>query len=139
MDVVTIERDFTAWLAGKLNLTVDNGIFRGGIPEGLGQGVAVIFGSEVKSPGFYGFRPRTWNVQILAKFDDRDAALVFQTALNGVFPVPGFRHGSTSFTSATPRGSSEPYSAEDGGVVKTYVSYNITLVVLTTGCQTVTN
>ena len=33
MDVITIERAFTAWLAEKLNLTVDAGIYRGGIPE----------------------------------------------------------------------------------------------------------
>ena len=51
MDVIEIERTFTAWLAEKLNLAVDNGIYRGGIPQGVDYGVAVIFGSEVKATG----------------------------------------------------------------------------------------
>ena len=63
MDVVTIERDFTSWLAQKLGLEIDKSIFRGGIPEKLEEGVGVLFGAEVPVSGFYGFRPRTWNTQ----------------------------------------------------------------------------
>ena len=85
MDVVTIERDFTAWIASKLNLTVDTNIFRGGIPEGVEEGVGVLFGSEVPSRSFYGFRPRSWNVQVLAKFESRDAAFVLNSCLAGLF------------------------------------------------------
>ena len=70
MDVIAIERDFTAWVAEKLNLELDKGIYRGPIPSGLECGVGVLFGSEVPAAGFYGFRPRTWNVQILGKFDE---------------------------------------------------------------------
>ena len=135
MDVIEIERDFTAWIAQKLNLTVDADCFRGGIPDGIEYGVGVIFGSEEKIAGFYGFRPRTWNVQVLAKFDSRDAAMVLQTCLNALVPNTGFAFGSTRFMSVVQRGMSEPYTAEDGGKVKTFVSFNMAVTVLTTGRQ----
>lgn len=135
MDVVTIERDFTAWVAGKLNLKLDKGIFRGGIPQGVGTGVGVLFGSEVSAAGFYGFRPRTWNVQILGKFDDRDAAMILLSCLNGLFPCAGFTCGETKIRHIEPRGGAEPYTVEDGGTVKTCVSFNLLLSVLTTGPQ----
>ncbi|MDD4817299.1 MAG: hypothetical protein PHI85_04950 [Victivallaceae bacterium] len=135
MDVVTIERDFVSWIAEKLHLTVDIGIFRGGIPVGVDQGVAVLLGSEVPSAGFYGFRPRTWNAQILAKYNDRDAAMTLLSCLTGLFPCPGFTHGATKFLSVSPRGSSEPYTSEDAGVKKTYLSFNVVLSVLTSGAQ----
>ena len=135
MDVLTIERDFTAWVASVLNLTVDQDVFRGGIPEGVEQGVGVLFGSEVPSRGFYGFRPRTWNVQIIGKYADRDASMRLLSCLNGLFPRPGFTHNSTKFVSISPRGASEPYEADDGGVMKTFVSFNVLLSVLTTGAQ----
>ena len=137
MDVIEIERAFTAWLAEKLNLPVDAGIYRGGIPQGVDYGVAVIFGSEVKSAGFYGFRPRTWNVQILAKFDERDPALVLQTCLNALTPQPGFAYGGMQVLSLVSRGSGEPYLAEDDGKVKHFVSVNWVVSVLTTGRQIV--
>ena len=136
MDVVEIERAFTAWLAEKLNLTVDAGIYRGGIPENVEYGVAVIFGSEIKASSFYGFRPRTWNVQILAKFDDRDAAMILQTCLNGLAPATGFTYGGVKFLAIVPRGSGEPYTAADDGKTKHFVSANWTVSVLTTGRQT---
>lgn len=135
MDVLTIERDFTAWLAGQLGFAVDNGIYRGGIPEGIDKGVAVIFGAEEKARGFYGFRPRAWQVQIFAKFADRDDALRLQTTLNGMFPRPDFAFGDTRFITAAPRGSSEPYLAADNGETKVFVSYNLVLTVLTVGTQ----
>lgn len=135
MDVVAIERDFTAWVAEKLNLELDKGIYRGPIPSGLECGVGVLFGSEVPAAGFYGFRPRTWNVQILGKFDDRDAAMILLSCLNGLFPCAGFTCGETKIRHIEPRGGAEPYTVEDGGKVKTYVSFNLLLSVLTTGAQ----
>lgn len=135
MDVVAIERDFTAWVAEKLNLELDKGIYRGPIPAGLECGVGVLFGSEVPAAGFYGFRPRTWNVQILGKFDDRDAAMILLSCLNGLFPCAGFTCGETKIRHIEPRGGAEPYTVEDGGKVKTYVSFNLLLSVLTTGAQ----
>ena len=135
MDVVTIERDFTAWIASKLNLTVDTNIFRGGIPEGVEEGVGVLFGSEVPSRSFYGFRPRSWNVQVLAKFESRDAAFVLNSCLAGLFPHAGFTHGSTRFLSISPQGEAEPFMGEDNGKTKWFVSFNMFLVVLTSGAQ----
>lgn len=135
MDVITIERDFTAWVAEKLHLEVDKGIYRGGIPAGIASGVGVLFGSEIPTRGFYGFRPRSWNAQILAKFDDRDAAMVLLSCLNGLFPQADFIFGSTNFRYIEPQGSSEPYTVEEGGRIKTCVSFNVVISVLTTGVQ----
>lgn len=135
MDVVKIEQDFTAWVAEKLNLEIDEGIFRGGIPTGVENGVGVVFGAEIPTSGFYGFRPRTWNAQILAKFDDRDAAMILLSCLNGLFPCAGFTSGETNFRYIEPRGGAEPYAVEDGGKIKTYVSFNVVLSVLTSGSQ----
>lgn len=135
MNIVDAERDFTDWIAEKLNLEIDKGIYRGGIPEGVKYGVGVIFGAEEKSLGFYGFRPRAWNVQILGKFKKRDGALAFQTFMNGLFPNHGFTQGETKILSIYPSGSSEPYLDDDNGARKYFVSINVVVTVLTTGAQ----
>ena len=131
MDVATVERDFTAWLAGKLNLTVDATIFRGGIPEGY-AGVGVEFGAMEQMQGFYGFRPKKWHVQILAKYEDRDTANAFIFALTSMFPIQDFTSNGTKFLSAYPDTESvEPYTADDEGKEKWFVSYNLGVAVLT--------
>lgn len=135
MNVVNIERDFTSWVADKMGLKLDTEIFRGGIPEKIKTGAAVLFGSEMPSTGFYGFRPRAWNAQILAKFDDRDEAMVFLAKVSGLFPVGNFTHGETKFLALEPISISEPYSAADRGKKKWYVSFNLVVSVLTVGAQ----
>ena len=132
MDVVNVERDFTAWLATQLTLTVDTTIFRGGIPEGYNNAVGVVFGAKMQTRTFYGFRPQKWHVQICGKFDDRDTANQFVSTLSALFPIQEFQHGGTQFLSAYPDAESvEPYEADDNGKVKSFVSYNIGLAVLT--------
>ena len=133
MDIVTIERDFTSWVAEKLNLEIDKTIFRGGIPEKIKEGVAVMFGSQIPAAGFYGFRPQTWNVQILAKFDKRDNAMMFQTRVNRLFPhAGGMIYKSTNFRTIELQSMSEPYQNADHGKSKWFVSVNVVAVVLTT-------
>ena len=136
MDIVTIERDFTSWIAEKLNLEIDKTIFRGGIPEKIKEGVAVMFGSQVPAAGFYGFRPQTWNVQILAKFDKRDNVMMFQTRVNRLFPhAGGMIYKSTNFRTIELQSVSEPYQSADSGKNKWFVSVNIVLSVLTSSAQ----
>lgn len=135
MDVVVIERDFVCYLAGKLSLSVDNSIFRGGIPDGQETGVGVLLGSEINQTTFYGFRPRCWNAQILGKFVSRDDAIVFLSKLSGSFPCYDESCNFTKFLSILPRGGAEPYIASDDGVEKSYVSFNVVLTVLTNGTQ----
>ena len=132
-DFVTIERDFTSWVAEKLNLEIDKTIFRGGIPEKIREGAAVMFGSQIPSAGFYGFRPQTWNVQILAKFDKRDNAMMFQTRINRIFPqTGGMIYKNTNFRTIELQSMSEPYQTADHGKNKWFVSVNVIAVVLTT-------
>ena len=135
MDILTIERDFLGWIAEKLSLERDKTVFRGGIPEGINNAVGVIFGSEIAGAGFYGFRPKTWNVQLLAKFDSRDAAMIFQSCVNGLFPQPGFTYNETSFRAITMRGDSEVFGSTDNGAEITCVTVNLIAVVLTIGSQ----
>lgn len=135
MNVAAIERDFTAWLAVRLRMEVDKEIYRGSIPDGVDYGVGVVFGSEEKSAGFYGFRPRAWNVQVLGKFADRDEAMAFQTYVNGLFPNHGFTLGETKFLSVYPAGSGEPYIDDDGGQIRYLASINVVVTVLTSGTQ----
>lgn len=133
MDIVTIERDFTSWVAEKLNLEIDKTVFRGGIPEKIKEGVGVMFGSQIPSYGFYGFRPQTWNVQIFAKFDKRDNAMSFLARVNRLFPqTGGVKHGSTNFRTIELQSMSEPYQTADHGKNKWFVSVNVVAVVLTT-------
>ena len=131
MDVVIIEQAFTSWIAEKLNLTVDTDIFRGGVPDGM-DGTAVLFNGEIKSRMI---APRTWNAQILSKFDDRDHAMRFLAKLTGLFPCYDISHSGVVFKVISQRGSSEPYRAPDGGRTRCFVSFNVTLVVLTNGSQ----
>ena len=133
MDIVNIERDFTSWVAEKLNLEIDKTIFRGGIPEKIKEGVAVMFGSQIPSAGFYGFRPQTWNVQILAKYDKRDTAMAFMMRVNRIFPqTGGVIHNNTNFRTIELQNMSEPYQTADHGKNKWFVSVNVVAVVLTT-------
>lgn len=137
IDIVTIERDFTAWVAEKLNLEIDKTIFRGSIPEKIKEGVAVMFGSQIPAAGFYGFRPQTWNVQILAKFDKRDNAMMFQTRVNMLFPqTGGMIYKNTNFRTIELQSMSEPYQNADHGKSKWFVSVNVVLSVLTSSAQT---
>lgn len=137
IDIVTIERDFTAWVAEKLNLEIDKTIFRGGIPEKIKEGVAVMFGSQIPAAGFYGFRPQTWNVQILAKFDKRDNAMMFQTRVNALFPqTGGMIYKNTNFRTIELQSMSEPFQGTDHGKGKWFVSVNVVLSVLTSSAQT---
>ena len=137
MDIVTIERDFTSWVAEKLNLEIDKTIFRPGIPEKIKEGVAVMFGSQIPAAGFYGFRPQTWNVQILAKFDKRDNAMMFQTRVNRLFPhAGGMIYKSTNFRTIELQSVAEPYQSADHGKNKWFVSVNVVLSVLTSSAQT---
>ena len=137
MNIVNIERDFTSWIAEKLNLEIDKTIFRGGMPEKIKEGVAVMFGSQIPSAGFYGFRPQTWNVQILAKFDKRDNAMMFQTRVNRLFPqTGGVIHNNTNFRTIELQSMAEPFQGTDHGKNKWFVSVNIVLSVLTSSAQT---
>ena len=132
MDFATVERDFTAWMAGKLNLVVDTSIFRGGIPEGYDNVVGIVFGAKRNTRTFYGFRPEAWNVQIVGKFTDRDAANQMVSFISTLFPVQDFSQAGTQFISAYPTTeTNEPYEDDDNGTVKHFVSYNLAVTVLT--------
>ena len=121
MDIIQAERDFTAWIAGKLDLTVDTDIFRGGYPAEANNAVGVLFGSEIKDnyP-----TDKIHNVQILGKFADRDSALAMVNTLSAVIPCYGDTINITTFKSITPR-SSGNYPADDDGAIKHFASVNI--------------
>lgn len=132
MDVVLIEKALTNWVAGVLDLTVDSDIFRGGIPTGFNTGVAVILNSEIRDNTL---RPRTYSVQVLGKFGDRDSALRMLSRLAEKLPIYGMTQDDIVFRVLAQQGSSEPYTAEDDGRIKIFASFNMLAVVLTSGAQ----
>lgn len=132
MDIVLIEKAMTNWVAGVLGLTVDDGIFRGGIPTGFDTGVGVILNGEIRDNTL---RPRTYNVQVLGKFGDRDSALRMLSRLAEKLPIYGMTQDDLVFRVLMQRGDSEPYTAEDNGRIKYYASFNMLAVVLTEGTQ----
>ena len=132
MDVVEIERTLTRWIAGILGLTVDKNIFRGDIPAGK-SGIAVILGSEISQ--FVQFRPKTYNLQIIGKFKERDSAVRMLSKLSGSFPIHEKIIDGIRFKSISQQGGGEPYKAEDDGKIYYYASFNATAVVLTVGLQ----
>ena len=93
-----------------------------------------MFGSQIPSASFYGFRPQTWNVQILAKFMKRDTALELQSQVNRIFPqTGGLIYKNTNFRTIELQSISEPFQGTDRGKTKWFVSANIVLSVLTAG------
>lgn len=131
MDVIEVEREFTAWLAGKLNLELDKQIFRGGIPAGK-SGVGVLLDSEVKEKMI---APKQWNIQVLASFQDRDDAMRFVSKVSGFFPCYDIVCKSCTFKSVSLRGGGAAYRAPDSGITKWFASVNLFAVVLTIGAQ----
>jgi hypothetical protein len=131
MDVIEIERDFTAFMAQKLNLAVDKQIFRGGVPAGK-TGVGILFDGEIKDKMI---APRQWNVQILAAFIERDDAMRFISKVTGLFPCYEQKGKSCVFKSILLRGNGTAYRSPDGGKTKWFASINLFAVVLTTGAQ----
>jgi hypothetical protein len=132
MDIVEIEKTLTKWAADILGLTVDEDIFRGNIPTGK-TGVAVILGSEIYSETR--FRPRTYNLQIIGKYENRDEAFRMLSKLSGSLPIHETNIYGVRFKSISQRGDSEPYKTNDNGKEFYYGSFNAVAVVLTSGVQ----
>ena len=131
MDVIEIERDFTALMAEKLNLEIDKQIFRGGVPAGK-KGAGVLFDSEIKDKMI---GPRQWNVQILAPFDDRDDAMRFVSKVTGLFPCYDLQGKSCTFKSVSLRGNGAAFRSQSDGKTQWFASINLFAVVLTSGAQ----
>lgn len=150
MDIVAIERDLTAYFAGKFDLTVDQNIFRGSIPAGK-SGVAVIVDSTVKTE--IPFLPLQYNVQLLGTFNDRDEAMRFLTKAWNLFPVSDEKLSSCKVLRISTRGSGSVFSGKadifgkvsnngaaiaksaSSGHMAYFASINLFAVILTTGGQ----
>ena len=123
LTAVDMERDITAWFASILGLTVDIGIFRGGIPIGVQHGVGVLF-NGVSAMGT-SIDAQEWLVQILGKYDTRDAAVLTLATLSRSFPRFGVLLNSRTFVhSAVQEGDIQPYQGDDDGKVKWFSTAN---------------
>ena len=132
MDIIAVEQALTAWIAEKLGVAVDNGIYRGGIPEGYESGIAVVLGTEIKDTDI---RAKTYNVQVFGKYADRDSALVLISKLSGIVPAWGIVKDSITFRAVLPRGGAAPFAGNDDGQTRFFASVNLIVVVLTSGAQ----
>ncbi|MBE6370776.1 MAG: hypothetical protein E7055_01715 [Lentisphaerae bacterium] len=124
MNLTEAERDLTAFFAQQLNRTIDSDIFRGQIPAGQ-NGIAVRIDSVIDSDRM---EPVTCNVQLLAKYPDRDDGLNFVGMIPRIIPVWNVLLEHITVKSLFFRGSAAMYDDTDGGAVKTFVSVNLVAV-----------
>ncbi len=131
MDIISAERALTEFWADALGLTVDTNIFRGGIPASKAEGAAVILGTEITSndPAI-----KKYNVQIIGKYIDRDAALKLVEDVSGSLPCYGQtvtlfdddeQEQEVTIKAMIKHGSGGTWSQTDDGKKKTYASFNL--------------
>lgn len=130
MNFAEAERELTAFFAQQLNRTVDSDIFRGHIPAGM-NGIAVLLDSVIDSNRM---EPVTCNIQLLAKYPDRDDGLNFVGTIPRIIPLWDVHLEHIIIKSIFFRGSSAMYQDIDAGVQKTFVSVNL-VAVLTDSAQ----
>ena len=136
VDVAQLERNLAAYLAGRRGMTVDEDLFRGGIPDGVAEGLAVLVGQEKntasRSVAIYELHTlaRTFAMQVIGKFDDRDEAWAMATLLRDLFPVWNESMQDYTIVSLVPGGDSFVYPSADGGAVKHNLSVNLTICVV---------
>ena len=124
MNLTEAERDLTDFFAQQLNRTVDSDIFRGQVPAGM-NGIAVRLDSVIDSDRM---EPVTCNVQLLAKYPDRDEGLNFVGMIPTIIPVWDVQLEHILIKSMFCRGSSALYQDSDSGSMKTFVSVNLVAV-----------
>lgn len=131
MDIINAERALTQFWADALGLTVDTNIFRGGISASKPEGIAVILGTEITSndPAI-----KKYNVQIIGKYNDRDAALQMVEDASVALPCYGQTvtlldddkaEYEIAIRGMIKHGSGGTWSQSDDGKKKTYASFNL--------------
>jgi|GEM_PF-2048133 len=130
MDLTEAERDLTDFFADKLSLNVDQNIFRGQIPAGQ-NGIAVRIDSILDADRM---EPVSCNVQLLAKYPDRDDGLNFVGIIPQIVPCWDVQLDHIRIKSLFFRGGSAVYEDTDAGIVKTFVSVNL-VALLTDSAQ----
>ena len=121
VNIVDLERALTAFFAEWLDMTVDAEIFRGQLPHGVESGVAVrVDGVEPTAD----YEEPDLVVQVLGKFDDRDAALDLLARLSRLAPLYGVEVGAFRLAYLLVSGSGAPYTAADGGGIRHFTSVN---------------
>lgn len=126
MDIIALEQELTAYLADALKFEIDTKLFRGGFPEGAGDGIAVILGNAVKDNSI---DTPMYQLQILGKFEDRDTALRVNHMAVHLFPVYGKSIGRHR-VNLTIYGSGSIYRGADDGTIKHFLSVNLMVSVL---------
>lgn len=132
MDIVTTEQALTAWIAERLGMTVDNGIYRGGIPENCETGIGVTLDTDTKDLTLLG---RTCRAQILGKYADRDSALALIENISNLVPAWDVTKNSVIFKVILPGGGTAPSAVTDDGQTRFLVTIHLTAVVLTTDAE----
>lgn len=122
IDLKELEQALTAYFASALDLTVDAGIFRGGLPHGVTPAVAVFLnGAEI----FDDYRPVEYAVQILGRYADRDDAWKLVNAVSKLVPVYGRTVGNYRLPYLLNGGTGAPYLAATDGEAMWYASVNL--------------
>ena len=128
-EVKTLEQDLTAFFGCQLGLVVDSSIFRGQIPESVGNGVAL---RVTGTPEASSDDNPMYNVQILGKFFDRDDAWKLCTKCADLIPLYGIQTEHFHIVYILPdAGINAPVQIDDKGRTKQFASVNMRVSVLT--------
>ena len=134
IDVTELEKSLTMFVANKLGLTVDVNVFRGGIPDGVDEGLGVLIDTD-KSNGatwpsvVYEIHAasRAFDAQVVGKYNTREQAWSMVTALRDLYPVWNEPLHNFTIVSMTGRGDCAVYPVADAGRTKYYTSLNLQL------------
>jgi hypothetical protein len=95
MDTVTIEQAVVSYLAGQLNMTIDNDIFRGGMPSESTDAAALVFEQrkavERRSQDAF-------SASLFVRRTDRDSLLAVEAQFSAILPVFGVSSVITGYT-----------------------------------------
>ena len=128
-EVKTLEQDLTAFFACRLGLVVDSAIFRGEIPDGIENGVALrVMGTSEPANN----DNPLYSVQIIGKFLDRDDAWKLGTKIYDMIPFYGEQTEHFHLVFVRPdSGLIPPIKIDDKGKTKHFASINLAVSVLT--------
>ncbi|MBO4620368.1 MAG: hypothetical protein J5654_09695 [Victivallales bacterium] len=128
IDAVALEREFARMISAIVGKPVDDGVFRGLMPETSNDAICV----RLTDDSVRFLETPEYTIQVLGRFADRDDALAFLSLMRQSFPAFGRSIGGFSFPSIVPQDAGvQPYTFSVRGNTMHFVSFNLRVRVLT--------
>ncbi len=124
IDTTATEKGLAEIVAGWTSLVSGVSIFRGQIPDGKAEGVAVallddLSGNTPELPLF--------NAQVYVKRTSRDAAREVADLILDQLPAFGLAGNGVAFNSILRRGGAAAFQVDDGGEIRHVCTINLTV------------